>query len=135
MKDVMSLVRWMAIATLVAAPVVVAAAEKSTPTDPANPAAPAAPVQYESAFRNYQQMPEEQEPADNVWRAANDEMAKLGGHAGHIKADAAPAPMKAEAGTAPVTPKTDRASGSSSADGMPAHQGHHGMDHQNKGKQ
>lgn len=121
----MSLVRWMAIAMLVTAPVAVAVQENSTPKNPVNPAAAASPLQYKSAFSVYRPMPEQQEVDITVWRAANQEMAVLGGHAGHIKADAASAPGNSE---------TDNAPASSSANGLPAHHGNHGTGHKTGGK-
>jgi hypothetical protein len=121
----MLFVRWMAIAMLVAAPVAVAAQENSTPKDPVSPAAAASPLQYKSAFAGYRPMPEQQEVDSKVWRAANQEMADLGGHAGHIQADAASAPGHLE---------TDNAPASTSANGSPAHHGGHGMDHKTAGK-
>lgn len=106
----MSLARWMSIAALAAAPVAVTAQEKSPPMDPADPAHATPSFHYASAFSNYQQIAEEKESPDKVWRAANNEMEQLGGHAGHIKASA-PAASKDEA--APM---------------------HHDMGHKNKGQ-
>lgn len=109
----MSLVRWMAIATLAAAPVAAMAQEKSRPMDPANPAEAVPAFRYASAFSNFQPMPDEKESPDKVWRAANDEMEGLGGHAGHIKAPSTSAPAASHSDAAPP---------------------HHGMDHKSKGK-
>lgn len=130
----MSHVRWIIIAALVAAPVAVASKEKSTPIDPADPAASSAQFQYESAFANYRQLPQEQEADGSVWRAANDEMAKLGGHGGHIKSSARSPSVAEDAGPEPVKPDTQDAPVSPKAEGMPATHGQHGMDHKRKGK-
>lgn len=109
----MSLGRWMAIAMLVAASVAATAQENSRAADPADPTAAAAPYRYESAFSRYQPMLETEESPAQAWRAANDEMGKLGGHAGHLEGT--------EAAADRVNP-------------APPGQAHHGMDHQNKGK-
>jgi hypothetical protein len=116
-------VRWMAIATLVATPFSVAAQENSTPKDPVNPAE-ASPLRYESAFAGYQPMPEEKEVDSEAWRAANNEVAALGGHGGHIKA---------ESGFTPAPPTLDGAAAASGADGVSARHRNHGMDHKSKG--
>lgn len=65
-----------------------AAQPKSAPPDPADPAAPVPLVSYQSAFRNTQPSSEHGDTPDKTWRAANDEMARLGGHAGHMAAGA-----------------------------------------------
>ena len=39
---------------------------------------------------------------EKKWRAANDEMATLGGHAGHMKDEAAVLPPSGEAGSSPA---------------------------------
>lgn len=49
----------------------------------ANAAVPA--FGYTSAFNNYRSTPEGQDAPDKVWRFANKEMERLGGHAGHMK--------------------------------------------------
>lgn len=121
----MSLIRWTAIAMLVVAPVAVAAQENTRPMDPSNPAVESASFAYESALSGYRSMPEDGEAPKSVWRAANDEMASLGGHAGHLKGapgDASPSP---QADIPQVAPK---------AKTMPAGHAGHGMDQNNKGK-
>lgn len=40
---------------------------------------------YESVFEHYRPFGEESETPDLAWRAANESMARLGGHAGHMK--------------------------------------------------
>lgn len=52
--------------------------------DPAAPTQGAAP-HYESAFRNYQAAADSGETPDKAWRAANDQVARLRGHAGHLR--------------------------------------------------
>lgn len=81
----MSYKRWLAIATFIAAPLSLAAQEKSQHVDPTDPAAASTSSQYQSVFDNYQPMADESQTPDQTWRAANEEMGKIGGHAGHIK--------------------------------------------------
>lgn len=121
----MSLIRWMAIATLVVAPVAVAAEENTRPMDPSNPAAKSASFAYESALSSYWSMPADEEAPKNVWRAANDEMAGLGGHAGHLKG---------AAGAASPVPQTENPQVAPKANSMPAGHAGHGMDQKSKGK-
>jgi len=52
---------------------------------PTEPAAPIANQPYESVFRHYQPIGEPEQAPAAQWRAANDEMARLRGHAGHLK--------------------------------------------------
>ncbi|HJV76363.1 MAG TPA: hypothetical protein VJ654_19230 [Noviherbaspirillum sp.] len=68
------------------------------PPNPADAGVPVPPVSYQSAFKNYQPSRETQETPDQVWRATNDEMGKLGGHMGHIK-DEPPSPSASQAPT------------------------------------
>jgi hypothetical protein len=87
----MTLKQWFAVSVLTSLPF--AATAQQTPQQPgppdANATVPASA--YESAFKNYraaaneQESPELEESPDKTWRTANDEMAKLGGHAGHMK--------------------------------------------------
>lgn len=42
---------------------------------------------YDSAFAGYRPMQEDGEPSIKQWRALNDEVARVGGHAGAIKDD------------------------------------------------
>jgi len=71
------------------------AAQQAAPRDPANPAAPVPKPAYESAFAGYRPWTE---PAPGRWREANEEVRRLGGHAGHVKPPAkAPAPADRKA--------------------------------------
>lgn len=114
--------RWMAIAMLVTLPVAVTAQEKLRAADPTDPAATAAPYRYESVFSRYQSLPDTEEAPEEVWRAANEEMGKLGGHVGHVKAPTGT--LRSDA--APALPQHEGASSSGHA--------HTGMDHKNRGK-
>jgi hypothetical protein len=80
----MSFVHCMAIA-IAAISIGAAAQEKTHETDPANPAGNASSFSYQSAFTNYRPFADEGEMSDKTWRTANDEMERLGGHAGHVK--------------------------------------------------
>lgn len=92
----MSFLHWFAVATLALAPLV-AAAQQTQPSNPAdaNVAVPAA--DYASAFKEYQRPSEEQISPDKAWRAANDEVGRLKGHAGHIKGEVASSSEPAKA--------------------------------------
>lgn len=58
------------------------AAQQAAPRDPANPATPVPKPVYESAFAGYRPW---SEPDTGRWREANEEVRRLGGHAGHVK--------------------------------------------------
>src|SRR5512134_313911 len=55
--------------------------------DPADPAVPGPALQYESVFNEYRKVPERDQTS---WERANEEVGRLGGHAGHA-APGAPA--------------------------------------------
>jgi len=73
----------------------------------------------------YRPILEDDETPKNVWRAANDEMAGLGGHAGHLKSAPGAASPSPQAESPQVAPK---------ANTMPAGHAGHGMDQNSKGK-
>jgi hypothetical protein len=62
--------------------------------DPANPEAPVPAVQYESAFQDYRGF---RETPLAPWREVNDEVARVGGHLGILRAG------RDASGTAPGT--------------------------------
>ena len=65
--------------------------------DPLDPGSEKATAIYQSAFAGYQALQEAAEPADAQWRAVNDEVARVGGHAGIFRdAPQTPVPDKAE---------------------------------------
>ena len=76
----MFLPRFVAIAVLLPA-----AALAGVPADPtrADVTVPA-PV-YQSVFANYQSMQEEEQSPDKVWKRANEEVGRIGGHAGYLR--------------------------------------------------
>lgn len=55
--------------------------------DPMAKTAAAPALTYVSAFRNDRDATDEELTPDKAWRAANDEVARLGGHGGHIQRD------------------------------------------------
>jgi hypothetical protein len=79
------------------------------PPDPADAKASVPASRYDSVFGSYLAY-QEQQPGR--WREHNDEMDRVGGHAGHLK-DSAPA-SEAPVSSVPSTPK-----------GMSDHSGHH----------
>ncbi|MNR76051.1 hypothetical protein D3C72_67060 [compost metagenome] len=60
---------------------------QSVRPDPSDPAAATVAPAYQSAFQHYIVMPQQSSTPDKGWRAANDEMARLQGHSGHIRSD------------------------------------------------
>ena len=81
----MSSKQWLALAAWVLVPVATIAQEKQTQYAPTNAAAPVTAISYESAFKGYRSPSDEGNTPDKVWRSANEEMGKLGGHAGQMK--------------------------------------------------
>lgn len=72
-------------AVLASLPLTAAAQVKSHHTDPADANVTVPASTYDSAFKSYQAATDEKQSPDKAWRAANDEVRSLGGHAGHIK--------------------------------------------------
>lgn len=75
----------MAVAFVGLLPHMVAAQVEQTRPSPTAPSARVPAPHYESAFRNYQPYAEPERAPAAVWRAANDEMARLRGHMGHLQ--------------------------------------------------
>jgi hypothetical protein len=82
----MSFTHWLAALALL--PLAVTAQEKQQPLDPWNANAPVPASTYESPFKNYKAAADEPESPEKTWRAANEEMGRLGGHAGQMKVEA-----------------------------------------------
>ena len=61
----------------------VAAAQTAPQPDPRDPKAPVQPAEYRSAFADYRRY---SEPEIADWRAVNDEVARVGGHLGIVRA-------------------------------------------------
>lgn len=73
---------------VVAMPLLAAAQGDTKRTDPLDASASAAAPGYRSAFADYRPFQEAGEAPDVIWRAANDEVARVGGHVGVLKEDA-----------------------------------------------
>jgi hypothetical protein len=80
----MSIKKWTAVAACVFAPVA-AAHQHSTEHRAPGAAAADGTTRYLSAFKSYRPSVDENDTPDKVWRSANDEAGKLGGHVGHIR--------------------------------------------------
>lgn len=74
---------WLLLAALAAG---IAVAQEHQRPEPADPKAPVAPVTYKSAFEGYRSL---EEPKPTPWRDANDEAARVGGHIGILREQAA----------------------------------------------
>jgi hypothetical protein len=117
----MSIAYYLSTFFLALTPVAVAAQTQSA-VDPAEVAAAVMPHEYISALQDYRPMLDAggEAPWQN-WRAANDEVGRIGGHAGYVRST-----QDAEANTA--VPKDG------SAEWLPftphsGHSGHHGGHH------
>jgi hypothetical protein len=74
---------WLTVAALASLPLAATAQQtRQDPTD-ANAAVPTSA--YKSAFTGYRAAADQQESPDKLWRGVNEEMQRLGGHAGHMK--------------------------------------------------
>jgi hypothetical protein len=119
-EESMSIAYYLSIVVLTAAPMIVVAQTQS-PVDPAEVAAAVMPQEYKSAFQDYRPMVDAGEAPWQNWRAANDEVGRIGGHAGYMPsaqdADAnTAAPKDVSAEWLPYTPHSE-------------HSGHHGGHH------
>jgi predicted small lipoprotein YifL len=95
----MSSKKWLAVAAWVF--VSLAAAQQKQPNyTPADATSPVSAISYESAFKSYRTSTDESPSPDKVWRSANDDMGRLGGHAGHMKASEAQPPASSSADNA-----------------------------------
>lgn len=116
----MSIAVYLSTFILAATPLAVAAQSQS-PADPAEGAAAVMPHEYTSAFQDYRPMAESGDAPGTIWRAANDEVGRIGGHAGYMRsaqnADAnAAAPKDGSTEWLPYMPHS-------------GHAGHHGGHH------
>lgn len=73
---------------LAAATLVPPALAADATTEPERASAPRTPPAYVSAFTDYRAW---RDPALVPWKRANEEVGRLGGHAGHLRGDATPA--------------------------------------------
>jgi hypothetical protein len=104
-EEIMSFAHWLTAAALASLPFAAIAEQKHHQADPTDASAAVPASGYESAFKNYRAAADEQESPEKVWRAANDEMGKVGGHAGHIKDDST---TPSAAGSAQAKPADHR---------------------------
>ena len=81
----MSTKQWLAVAALALLPIAASAQQEQARYNPSDANAPVKSAPYESAFNGFRAASDNQESADKVWRTPNDEMGKLGGHAGQMK--------------------------------------------------
>lgn len=81
----MSFAHWSAIAVWAIFPLAAVAQDKPKQSDPANPAVAVPATAYVSALSDYQTYSEPKDSSIKVWRAANDDMGRIGGHMGQIK--------------------------------------------------
>lgn len=89
----MTLKQWLAAGALAFLSFAAAAQQVPRQPDPQDARARVPPPTYNSAFKDYRGMADEQPGPDTIWRAANDEVGKLGGHAGHVMRNAEPTPV------------------------------------------
>lgn len=85
----MSSKQWLAAVAWVVVPMTATAQQKQAPFAPTDANATTA-IGYESAFKGYRASRDEEKTPDKVWRSANEEMGRLGGHAGQMKDRASP---------------------------------------------
>jgi hypothetical protein len=95
----------------------IAGAQSGDRPDPADPSVPGAVFRYESAFEGYQDV---QDRKLTPWKDANEEMRRLGGHAGHAR----PGASTDGAERKPTSPQPPAPGGKE--DSVPSG---HGMDH------
>lgn len=93
----MSSNKWLALAAWALLPVAASAQQDHSSPSPSQPAVSSSTLGYQSAFADYRPFEEDTPTPDKVWRAANEEMGVLGGHAGHMKDAAVVNPSAASA--------------------------------------
>lgn len=96
----MSSKQWLAVAVWVFMPLAATAQQKQSDANPADPAAPATAVAYESAFKTFRSPGDDNQTPDKVWRSANEDMRRLGGHVGHMKGEVPQPVPSSDAGKA-----------------------------------
>lgn len=88
----MTLEQYLAFGVLASLPFAAIAQQAPQKPDPLAATAPVPASTYASAFKDYRAVADEQATPDKAWRAANDEVGRLGGHAGHARGNAEAAP-------------------------------------------
>ena len=94
--------KWLAVSAIALLPFAAAAQNALPQPDPLDPDVSVQASTYQSAFLNYRTIGEETGAPDQAWRSANDEMGRLGGHAGHLKDEPAASPPSGAVGVAPA---------------------------------
>lgn len=80
----MSIACYVSTFVFIAMPMTVAAQAHSA-VGPAEAAAAVMPYEYKSVFQDYRPMIDSGEAPETVWRAANEEVGRIGGHAGYMR--------------------------------------------------
>ncbi len=111
---------WLAIAAIVLAPPAFAASDAAQENDPSSPAASTSSVHYTSVLESYRPVAEDDAAPDQVWRAANEEVGRIGGHAGY---------MKTQEPSSPAAHKQEAPSSQAPKPATTNHGSHHGMHH------
>lgn len=96
--------QWLALSACAALPLTVFAQQERATYNPTDANAPVIVVPYESAFKGFRTANGDEPSPDKTWRSANDEMGKLGGHAGHMKAEQAQPATSSAVKSAPARP-------------------------------
>ena len=89
--------QWLASTCLALMPLAVIGQPQRAEANPLDARVAVPAPRYESAFQSYRSVSDDDTTPDTVWRAINDQVKELGGHAGHIKngnAAATPDSMK-----------------------------------------
>lgn len=81
----MSSNKWLALAAWALVPVAAIAQQDHSRYSSSQPAVSGSTPGFQSAFADYRPFGDDSSTPDKVWRAANEEMGVLGGHAGHMK--------------------------------------------------
>lgn len=113
----MSFSHWITVAAVAFMPLA-ATAQQAQQLNPADATAAVAETSYVSAFKSYITTPEETTTPDQVWRAANEEVARSDPHAGHGAHGSTPGM---------ATPPAAQQAGPAQADPHAAHRGHGAM--------
>lgn len=97
--------QWFAVGILASLPFAATAQQAPERPNPLDANATVRASAYKSAFKNYEPAAaDEQESPDKTWRAANDEVGKLGGHVGHMKGEASASASSSSASPTTSTP-------------------------------
>lgn len=116
----MSIAYYVSIFVFIAMPMTVAAQAHSS-VGPAEAAAAVLPYGYNSAFQDYRPMVDSGDAPETVWRAANEQVGRIGGHAGIMRSaqDAEASAAASKDGAAEWLPFTPHS----------GHGAHHGSHH------